>query len=402
VNLPLVIELPLCAVALVVAVPVTFLFMEVLLAVTRKSAVAPQSGERRRLAILMPAHNEALLVASSIGSILPQLGRFDRLVVVADNCSDDTAAIAKSAGAEVLVRTDTSHRGKGYALDYGIRHLERDPPDIVIIVDADCQAAVGCVDRLARLCSRTGRPIQALYLMRAPTGSRIKARVAEFAWAVINQIRPTGLNRLGLPCQLMGSGMAFPWACISRAAVASGHLVEDRILGIDLARGGFPPLFCPDALVTSYFPVSKEGTRSQRTRWEHGSLGNIVGIALPLFLRSLFPFNANLMAMALDMAVPPLALLTLQVVAIWCAAALYFAFTGLLVPLAISTVIGALLAFSIVSSWSRYARHIISLGDLALAVGYALAKIPLYAKFLRVRQSEWIRSKRDSDERPPP
>jgi glycosyltransferase involved in cell wall biosynthesis len=137
-------------------------------------------------------------------------------VVVADNCSDDTAAIASAEGAEVIVRVDPTLRGKSYAVNFAIRHLERNRPDIVIVVDADCSIARGSIDQLARLCARTGRPVQALCLMRAPVNSRVTTRIGEFAWAVKNQVRPVGLHRLGLPCQLMGAGMALPWSRIGK------------------------------------------------------------------------------------------------------------------------------------------------------------------------------------------
>ena len=72
--------------------------------------------------------------------------------MVADNCTDDTAAIARAAGAEVIERQNATLRGKGYALDAGIRHLTANPPAVVIIVDADCLVAGGTIDLLSRRC----------------------------------------------------------------------------------------------------------------------------------------------------------------------------------------------------------------------------------------------------------
>ena len=87
----------------------------------------------------------------------------DRLLVVADNCSDDTAALARTAGAEVVERSNAQQRGKGYALDFGVRHLASAAPDVMIIVDADCQVGEGSIERLANCCIDSGRPTQALY-----------------------------------------------------------------------------------------------------------------------------------------------------------------------------------------------------------------------------------------------
>ena len=105
---------------------------------------------------------------------------------------------------------------------WGLRHLGMDPPDIVIIVDADCRLADSAIDRLAAACAVTHRPVQALDLMTAPDESPINFRVAEFAWRLKNWVRPLGLRALGLPCQLMGTGMAFPWDLIRSADLASG------------------------------------------------------------------------------------------------------------------------------------------------------------------------------------
>jgi glycosyltransferase involved in cell wall biosynthesis len=91
-----------------------------------------------------------------------QLKSTDRLIVVADNCSDDTAAVAVEAGAEVLRRDDPSKVGKGYALDWAIRYLRNNPPEVVIFVDADCRVADHTVDELAAACIRTSRPAQGL------------------------------------------------------------------------------------------------------------------------------------------------------------------------------------------------------------------------------------------------
>ena len=94
---------------------------------------------RGRLAVLVPAHNELVGLRPTLADLKRQLRSDDRLLVVADNCDDDTATVATSLGAEVTVRTDPTKIGKGYALDWGLNHLAKDAPDLVIIVDADCR-----------------------------------------------------------------------------------------------------------------------------------------------------------------------------------------------------------------------------------------------------------------------
>jgi cellulose synthase/poly-beta-1,6-N-acetylglucosamine synthase-like glycosyltransferase len=388
-------EFLLGAIALLVLLCTAVLFVEITAAITRRDTARPEEGERRPIAVLMPAHNESPVIAAAIQSVLRQLAVDDRLVVIADNCSDNTAAIAAAEGAEVVVRTDVARRGKGYALDFGVRHLESKPPDVILIVDADCHVSPGAVDHLVRLCCRTNRPVQAIYLMQAGPEARLNMRIAEFAWLVKNKVRPLGLHRLGLPCQLTGTGMAFPWGHLSKAVLATGHIVEDLKLGLELARAGAAPMLCPQALVTSNFPTSAEGIKGQRTRWEHGHLGVILSDAPRLFLEGARGRSADLLALALDLCVPPTALLALLVAASWVLCAILFYLTAAAWPLALASLAGLLMAASVLISWRAYGRHIMTLGTLLLSIIYPLRKIPLYLRFLVARQVDWVRSKRD-------
>jgi cellulose synthase/poly-beta-1,6-N-acetylglucosamine synthase-like glycosyltransferase len=353
------------------------------------------AGARPALAVLVPAHDEGAGILATLASIKAQLVAGDRLLVVADNCSDDTAALARNAGAEVLVRHDELRRGKGYALDAGVRQLALDAPAIVVVVDADCLLAPHALERLACRCAQSGRPVQALYLMRAPAGSSLKTRIAEFAWAVKNRARALGLARAGLPCQLMGSGMAFPWALIEGAALASADLVEDLRLGLDFARERQAPLFCPEALVSSEFPVNAQGLQSQRTRWEHGHLAMLLRDGPRLLLAGVRTRNAGLCALTLDLCVPPLALLLMLALACCALGLLAWAWTGAALPWSLALAGPVVLGFAVLAAWARFGRAILSWRDLAHAPVYALIKIPLYLKFLVRRQVKWVRSERD-------
>ena len=383
----------------VVTVPAFVLLMQVAVAVGTRPAPpqAPSDAARPSVAILMPAHNEAVGITTAIASVLPQLRPGDRLLVVADNCSDDTAGVARAAGAEVAERHEPLRRGKGYALDFGVRALESRPPAIVVVMDADCIIEEGSLERLVRRCGSSGRPVQALYLMRSPAEAGLKSRISEFAWVVKNHVRPTAFLRLGLPCQLMGTGMAFPWSIIGKAPLASGHLVEDMQLGIDLAVAGVPPLFCVEARVTSVFPSSDVGAVAQRTRWEHGHLSVIASGAPRLLAGAVTRRRLDLAAMALDLCVPPLASLALSTSAICALAALLYLLTGKIAPLLVALAAAVAMGVAIGLAWRSFGRGILSLADLLAAPGYALAKLPIYARVLTRRQQEWIRARRDGE-----
>lgn len=391
-------------VSLVLAVPVGVFVLQVLAATlsranqSRINEVEPTSASALNLAVVMPAHNEALGITTAIRSVLPQLNPGDRLVVVADNCSDDTAAVAAAAGAEVIERFDTHLRGKGYALDFGVRHLgaaER-PPGVVVIVDADCEVAPGALQTLALTSARRGRPVQALYLMHSPPQAGLKTRIAEFAWVVKNHVRPLGFARLGWPCQLMGTGMAFPWELICHAPLASGHIVEDMQLGLDLAGAGSPPLFLPATRVNSQFPSQAEGTVTQRTRWEHGHLSVIRAHAPRLLWQAVTRGQGVLLAMALDLCVPPLASLVLALGAWSVFSGLLWALAGLAGPACLAWSSFTWLAIGVGLSWWGFARHVVSGAELLSVPAYVLGKLPIYWRLLLKKgQVEWVRTKRD-------
>lgn len=389
----------LLAAAIALCVPVAVLLVQCFSArrtrETHEPAHSAAMAERPAIVVLMPAHDEGGGMAAPIASVRAQLMAGDRLLVVADNCSDDTAAVARRAGAEVVERHDESRRGKGYALDFGVRSLAAAPPAAVVFVDADCIAGPGSIERIARLCLISGRPVQALYLMKSPPGAPLKTRIAEFAWIVKNHVRALGFHRLGLPCQLMGSGMAFPWGVIREAPLASGHIVEDLQLGLDLAAAGTPPLFCPQALVTSVFPSTTLGLATQRHRWEQGHLAIILAQGPRMFRLALQRRDRALAAMALDICVPPLTTLVMALTIVLLIATVLAASGAPASALVVSAGAVLVLSAGLAIAWRSFGRSAVSLRELATVPLYIVGKLPMYLRMLWRRQTEWVRTKRD-------
>jgi cellulose synthase/poly-beta-1,6-N-acetylglucosamine synthase-like glycosyltransferase len=386
------------ALACLLAVPVAVFFFEIIAALllsARESTFTSKSGLRKRVAVIVPAHNEGDGILATIEDIRTQLYHGDRLLVVADNCSDDTATIASNAGAEVIERNQSKKIGKGYALDFALKHLSSDPPGVVICIDADCSVAEGTIHRLAIVCAATHRPIQALNSMTAGSDSSVNHRVAEFAWRVKNWVRPLGLSALHLPCQLMGTGMAFPWDLIRSVDLANGSLVEDVKLGLDLTKAGRPPLFCLSASVTSHFAASAEGASSQRRRWEEGSIRLILTTAPRLLYAAIVERNLGLLALTLDLMIPPLSLLMIMVVSlvVGTGVSVFYGFPP--TALFISAACLATLVVAVFLSWVTYGRDILPLKSIFLVFRYMFAKVPMYRKILSTRSaSPWLRTDR--------
>jgi cellulose synthase/poly-beta-1,6-N-acetylglucosamine synthase-like glycosyltransferase len=392
------IEGALIVTGLLVMAPAIVVFTQVLFSLPKRAA-GIKSTSRPPLAVLIPAHNEEIGIAATLSSVMQQLRTEDRLLVVADNCGDGTAAIARRMGAQVTERRDESRRGKGYALDHGLRTLnEPAPPDVVIVIDADCQIGHGCLEKLARLCAETRRPVQATNLMSPPRENpSMLTHLAVLAWRMRNFVRPLGWGRLGFPCRLTGTGMALPFDHLQAVEIASGNIAEDLKLGIDLTLRGYPPIFCPEACVSSRFPESRAATRSQRTRWEHGSLTTMI-CATPSLVSGIFQQRSFLLVgTLLDLWVPPLSLLILIITAAMGTAFVFSLATGLLAPAVLTSAAAVAASSAILLTWIYHGRDISPFWRLLLAPLYVAVKIPLYAKFLFARENQWVRTKRDGD-----
>lgn len=395
------ISILLLASAIILAIPVYVFVIEVVAAVVLPSpqdVVLECRSGRPSVAILIPAHNERLTLGSTLEDAKAQLKVGDRIIVVADNCSDDTAAIAAEMGAEVVTRDDPHRQGKGYALAAGLSYLAAKPPGVVVMLDADCRLDEQAIDKLTTACLAKHRPVQALYLMISAEDCLANSHVAEFAWRIKNWVRPFGLRALALPCQLMGAGMAFPWNLIRSVDLATGVIVEDLKLGIDLALMGHSSVFYPAARVTSLFPLSSVGARSQRVRWEKGHIGMILTTVPRLLIAAIVGMKFDPLILALDLAVPPLFLLAflLIIMSVVSGCATFFgAFPSALI-INLTSLVG--FALALVLSWFRYGRDILPPRRIFSIFSYALDKLPLYYKMLSSNSGEqWVRTDRGRD-----
>lgn len=352
------------------------------------SAAAPD------FVVLVPAHDEAAGIAATVQGILEQLPPNGRVVVIADNCSDDTAAIARRTGAEVIERVDPTRRGKGYAIAFGLEHLAPSPPSVVILVDADCRLGPGTLTALARQAAELDRPVQAMYLFEPPPNPSPRSVVSTLAILVRSQARTLGLHALGLPCQLTGSGMAFPWHVLRKAPPLDAHLVEDLVLGLELALLGHPPASCPEARVTSELPQTAEAETSQRRRWEHGYLKVMLGHGPKMVWRGLTSGRMDVTAMGLDLLVPPLALLAMGVLGTGAVALLVFTAGGSPLGVLIAGADLALLGAGVGAAWYKFGRDL-PLRYVAAIPMYVVWKVPLYLSFFLKRgQQTWVRTAR--------
>jgi cellulose synthase/poly-beta-1,6-N-acetylglucosamine synthase-like glycosyltransferase len=382
-----------------VAIPVFFLIVQLFSANLSSSENPDDSNvDCSNFVVLVPAHNEELVIEATLVSLMAQLPDRNQIIVIADNCVDTTAVISRGCGVVVIERRNELDKGKGFALEYGIEYLADQPsqPGHVIFIDADCLVKPGSLSRLVARCAETGGPVQSLNLMKTTGGADIRQKIAEFAWMVKNQVRPLGLMKLGLPCQLMGTGMVFPFELVKQIKLGSSNIVEDMKLGLDCAVAGYPPVFCPEALVESYFPEDENSVKTQRTRWEHGHLGVIFSETFGLLKSAIANRDVNSLVMSLDLMIPPLAFLVLILLAFILTLSVLVGLFGVgSIALKILLSITCLLGVALLAAWYRFARNIISLKELFWIPVYVVSKVPLYVGYWVRRQTEWIRTNRD-------
>jgi cellulose synthase/poly-beta-1,6-N-acetylglucosamine synthase-like glycosyltransferase len=353
-------------------------------------------GRRPTVTILIPAHNEASGIRETLASVLPQLGAGDRVVVIADNCTDETASIARDCGATVIERIDPARRGKSYAVESGMKRVKGQATDVVMVIDADCIAQPDAIANLARMTLRTGRPVQASYYLEPAAVSRPEFQVAALAFFIKNVVRPSGLARLGFPCFLNGSGMAFPIGIVQSVNWGNDKIAEDCWSTVDIALAGHLPGFCEDSRISSRLPEHSRALVTQRTRWIHGHLATMFGQAPRLVASGIGHLRPGLLVLALDLLVPPFSLLIL----LWLAGmgiavlagltratwgpAVFLAVCGLVATVLLAVIAGR---FGDAGLWEL----------LVAAPRFLSSRIRLLVMFVLRRERQWVATSRDRE-----
>lgn len=380
---------------LLCGIPVLYLAIQILAATFLPEKDNSLKETKPQIGVLIPAHNEELVIADTLSQLNKQLSYNDCLLVVADNCTDKTAELSQSFGATVIERDEPSLRGKGFALEFGIDYLRKIKPDVVIIIDADCKVHPGTINLLARMATQRNCPIQAKYLMFPKTDSDLAQYVSAFAILLKNFVRLLGLKKLGLPSPLTGSGMAFPWEIINRNLLDKTSIVEDMLLGITCISHNITPQFCPDAYVSSYLPQTNLENQKQRLRWEHGHLHTILSSCPKLFFSGIKRKNLKSILYSLDISIPPLTLM-LYILTINFVFSLFFIFISdsyYLSIISFSTIIIFISAISL--AWFNFGKKFFPETELKAIPKYLLNKCSIYIKFIFDRQNDWTKTNRE-------
>lgn len=273
----------------------------------RKSDAMAERQRISSLAVVIPAHNEATVIARCVRSLhacmRPQAAV--TVVVVADNCTDDTAARAAQAGARVLIRHDSQRRGKGYALDHAFRVLIAEGHEAVLVVDADTTVAANFLLECTHAFETGAEAIQCRYKVANPDAS-VRTRLMRIALLAFNELRPVGRSGWGLSAGLLGNGFGLSRATLLAVPYEATSVVEDLEYHLRLVEAGCSVRFVGTTTVYGEMPAQGRGVRTQRARWEGGRF-RMLRERVPGLARGWWRGERRLLEPLLDLLLLPLA-----------------------------------------------------------------------------------------------
>lgn len=349
------------------------------------------------IAIVVPAHNEELQIAATVRAILannyPQSRR--TLFVIADNCTDRTAAVAREAGARVFERSDLVERGKGQALDWFFRQHQEDYAgfDAVAVIDADTLPAT---DFLSAMASQFSDPhvmaSQGFYGVANPRDSW-RTLLAAAALAVFNHVRPAGQAGLGVSASLKGNGMLMRSELFRRYGWPAHSRVEDLEFYLLLLRDGIRVHYNPNAVVYGEMAVTAGQSAAQRRRWEGGRLDMLRQHATQLIKGLMSRPTLAYFDALMELCIPPLSLLVAAQLILFCISLAWFP------PFAVVLGLCLLVSIGYVASGLLQRRMplIVWLGLLGAPL-FILWKLLLYLKMaVAPGNAGWERTRRKGE-----
>ena len=270
---------------------------------------------RKRFLIAIPAHDEEACIATTVRSCMavdyPQ--ELFEVLVVADNCADQTAAIASSEGATVLPRFHDTDRSKGHALRFLFDQLEQtgqiDKFDAVVVVDADTVVRPNLLSRLADYLEQGEDWVQAFDTVANACDSW-RTRLMAYSFGLINGVFLLGQTAVGLSAALRGNGMCLSTRGLKRFPWKAYGLVEDLEFSWSLRGAGERIAFAPDAVVCATMLVhGGDAAAIQRQRSEYGRRQLKRDMLYPLVRSKHLKWPAKLAAI-IELSMPPLVPLT--------------------------------------------------------------------------------------------
>ena len=379
----------------VLAVPAlgACLYLLVLTLLSNALPLPPPPPRRLRFDIIVPAHNEAESIARVIASLLkidwPRDGY--RVNVVADNCTDATATIARAAGARGLVRHNADQRGKGYALEFAFATVRREGwSDAVVVVDADSEVSANVLEAFAARIEEGASAVQAHYGVLNPEASW-RTRLMTIAQAAFHTIRSRARK---VSCGLRGNGWCVTHKLLEQVPYRAFSLTEDLEYGIDLGLAGQRVRFAGEAHCDGEMVTNGTVAGTQRQRWESGRYQLMRSRTLPLLAAAWRRRDRVCLDLALDLLLLPLSYVALAVVGFAVAAALAVLWQPAFIVWGwLAAGCCATLVYYVLRGWQLSGTGLRGLADLIMAPIYLIWKVLVVVN--RPRSQGWVRTTRE-------
>lgn len=351
----------------------------------KKGGFNNRAQSQPKIAVIVPAHNEEKGIARTLHSLKVCPDPF-QLIVVADNCTDKTASVAQIFKVRTLVRTDSEHKGKHYALQYAFDELLKEDFDLFVVVDADTIVGPNLIDALSTAFKNGAEAIQVRYAMERPYES-YRNRLLNIAFSAFNYLRPKGRQRWGFSGGILGNGFALSRKILEEVPFREISIVEDLAYHLQLVMHHRKVTFIDTTAVYAKIASDKASFDTQRTRWEGGRL-RLLGEQFWPTLKGIFKGNFLLVEPLLDLLLLPLGYHALLL------------FLLLLVPLGIAKSF-AILGFIVLALHIVIAIRLINGGrkdyySLLMAPLYIFEKIGRLGKiFSGALRGDWNRTPRE-------
>jgi cellulose synthase/poly-beta-1,6-N-acetylglucosamine synthase-like glycosyltransferase len=220
------------------------------------------------ISVLIPAHNEAGVLRECLDAILAQTLPVDEIVVVADSCTDDTAAVAESYGAVVV---ETEQGGKAASQDVGLRYVTG---EILVCIDADTVIDVDVVERFVDELD-AGADATCANMLPMPHQRGFWVANRRFAYSLGRYWWRWCQAQMGKLMVLSGCAYALRTETVRSIGGFPGELITcDMDLTWSLYEAGYTTTFCHQALAYTYDPETFAVYTKQMRRWASGFFQN--------------------------------------------------------------------------------------------------------------------------------
>lgn len=265
-------------VAVVLVLPVLSDIASLFVMIGRSAPRSSGSGTPALL-LLVPAHDEELLIGATIASLqaldYPR-ARYE-IVVIADNCTDSTASVAEAAGVRCLERCDITKRGKPFAIDWALSQIDLAPFDAMVIIDADCIVDPAFASAVATVDSLRTRAAQTYIDIRNRRDSALTVLGATFSvmrFRLMNVIK----RRAGLTVPF-GNGLVLGMDILRAEGWQAFSICEDWEEYALLTARGVDIENVPAARTYVQEARSLSQSGKQRRRWAAGKYDVLFGCA---------------------------------------------------------------------------------------------------------------------------